>query len=54
MSRQCWYCNGDIIWQSDADYKDVYGEGVGVVTYLKCLKCGANIEYSKREDSKNV
>ncbi|MGL6184783.1 MAG: hypothetical protein ACRC1T_05325 [Clostridium chrysemydis] len=47
---KCWYCQGDLIWQSDADYEDVYAEGNGIITYLKCLKCGADIEYSKRKE----
>lgn len=31
---------------------DTYGcgEGEGVVTYLTCQSCGAEVEYSKKED----
>lgn len=39
---------------SDWDYSDVYGEGDGIVTLLKCSGCGANVEYSLREDTEDT
>lgn len=48
--NNCWYCNGELIWQSDFNYDEVYGEGEGIVSYLKCSSCGADVEYSKRDD----
>lgn len=47
---RCWYCGGKLIWQSDYNYDEVYGEGEGIVTCLTCSQCGAEVEYSKRED----
>lgn len=47
----CWYCGGELIWQSDFEYSDVYPEGEGIVTYLTCSNCGAEVEYSLRTDN---
>ena len=46
----CWYCGGRLIWNSDFNYDEVFGEGEGIVTYLTCTKCGAEVQYSKRDD----
>jgi len=48
--NNCWYCGGKLIWQSDFNYDEVYGEGEGIVSYLNCSECNAMVEYSKRED----
>lgn len=50
MGDVCWYCGGRLIWMSDYDYEDVYGEGEGIVTHLACSQCGALVEYTYRED----
>ena len=50
MCYRCWYCGGKLIWNSDFNYSDVYGEGEGIVTYLHCSNCGAEVEYSRRDD----
>lgn len=52
MSK-CWYCGADLMWQSDFNYDEVYGEGEGIVTYLICPGCGAEVEYSLREDDED-
>ena len=44
----CWHCNGELIWQSDIDYEDVYHDGEGIITYLMCSNCDAHIEYTIR------
>lgn len=46
----CWYCGGRLIWDSDFNYDEVHGEGEGIVTFMHCSKCGANVEYSQRTD----
>lgn len=46
----CWYCGGELIWQSDFNYDEIYGNGEGVVSFLTCKKCGADIQYSLRVD----
>lgn len=51
MGDTCWYCGGKLYWQSDFNYDEVFGKGEGIVTYLKCSHCGANVEYSKCEDN---
>lgn len=44
---RCWYCGGKLIWQSDFNYSDVYGDDEeGIVSYLRCSNCGADVEYS--------
>jgi hypothetical protein len=48
---RCWYCGGEICWDSDFPADEVYGEGVsGIVTYLHCPDCGAEIEYQLLEE----
>lgn len=46
----CWYCGGQLIWQNDYDYADIFGFGEGIVTDLECSKCGATVQYIKRDD----
>ena len=48
--NRCWYCGGKLIWQNDFAYSDIYGAGEGIVTYLTCSECGAEVEYSRRDD----
>ena len=48
--NRCPQCGGYAVWQSDFCYDEVYGEGQGIVTYLKCMRCGAELEYSLRDD----
>ena len=47
---RCWYCGGKLIWDEDENFEDVYGYGSGIVTYLHCSSCGAEVQYSKRDD----
>ena len=49
---QCWYCGSKLIWNSDFNYDEVYGEGEGIVSYLTCSSedCGAQVEFSLRTD----
>lgn len=46
----CWYCGGNLIWDSDFNYDEVFGEGEGVVSFLHCGECGAEVQYSLRID----
>ena len=39
-----------MIWESDFNYDEVYGEGDGIVTYLHCPSCGADRKFSRRDD----
>ena len=41
----CWWCGGKLIWQSDFDKEDVLGEGEGMVTYMTCTNCNAEVQY---------
>ena len=46
----CWYCGGELCWQSDFNYDEVYGKGEGIVTFLTCMNCGAEVQYSLKEE----
>lgn len=46
----CWYCGGQLIWNSDFNYDEVYGEGDGIATFLTCTDCGAEVQYGLRTD----
>ena len=46
----CWYCGGKLCWDSDYNYDEVFGEGEGIVTMLHCINCGAEVQYSLRDD----
>lgn len=51
MNDRCWYCGGRLIWQCDYDYAGVTGEDAdGIITYLTCSECGAEVEYRKVEE----
>ena len=42
----CWYCGGKLIWQSDFNYDEVHHEGEGIVSFLTCSNCGAELKES--------
>ena len=48
MRDICWYCGGKLFWQSDFNYDEVYGDGEGIVTFLHCSNCNAEVQYSLR------
>ena len=52
---KCWYCGNELIWQSDFNYDEVFEEGDGIVTYLKCSNddCGAEVQISKKDGGIN-
>lgn len=47
---RCWYCGEKMIWDSDFNYDEVYGEGEGIVTFLHCSNCDAECRFSLRDD----
>ena len=49
----CWFCNSKMIWQSDANYDEVFAEGNGVVAFLTCSSCNAEARFSLKEDGGN-
>lgn len=48
--NKCWYCGGELCWNSDFNYDEVYGEGEGIVTFLTCTNCGAEVQYSLKNE----
>lgn len=47
----CWYCGGQLRWDSDFNYDEVFGEGDGIVSFLTCTNCGAEVQYSLKEEN---
>jgi hypothetical protein len=45
----CWICGGQLVWQNDYSIAEVRPEleGIvdGIVTYLTCSQCDAQVEY---------
>ena len=43
MNIICPYCGDTMIWQSDFNYDEVFGdEGEGIVSYYHCSNCGCD------------
>ena len=42
----CWNCGGQLIWSHDCRYDDIYHEGEGVISFLNCRDCGAEVQYT--------
>ena len=51
MNIFCPYCGNNMVWQSDFNYDDVFGEGEGVVSYYHCSNCDCEAEFSLRTDN---
>lgn len=49
----CWYCGGRLFWGSDFNYDEVFGEGEGIVSYLTCSGCGAEVQYSLLDETED-
>ena len=48
---ECFHCgNKSVIWDSDFTFDDCGYEGEGLVHFLHCNNCGAEIEYRISED----
>ena len=47
----CWWCRGQLVWDSDFDAEDYYCEEgrEGIVTFLHCSECGAIVTYVSPE-----
>lgn len=45
----CWFCGHRLVWQSDFNYDEIFGDGDGIVSYLKCNNCGADVEFSLKD-----
>ena len=50
MNIICPYCGHTMVWQSDFNYDEVFGEGEGIVSYYYCFNCGCDAEFSLRTD----
>ena len=49
----CWYCGGKLFLGSDFNYDEVFGEGEGIVSYLTCSGCGAEVQYSLLDEEED-
>ena len=44
--HECFHCGAKaVIWGSDFTFEDCGYEGTGLVQFLHCTRCGAQIEY---------
>ena len=50
MEVFCPYCGHKMIWQSDFNYDEVFGEGNGIVSYYSCSNCNCEAEFSLKEE----
>ena len=48
---KCYFCNGEMSWEKDFNYDEVHGEGEGVVSCWICTTCGAEAEFSRKENN---
>ena len=49
MNERCFYCNANLIWQSDWQYSDIYDtddDSDRIVRLFFCPKCGIDYEVS--------
>lgn len=50
---QCYFCGKqDMVWSNDWVYDEIWGEGEGLVSCWFCPHCGAEAQFSKREEEK--
>lgn len=42
--NKCYYCGGNVVWDSDFSFEDECLEGEGIVQFYHCSECGAEIE----------
>lgn len=51
MSELCHFCGGPMVWDSDAEYNDIYDDPAeGLVAFCHCDRCGATATWVKKED----
>lgn len=44
---ECFHCGEmTVVWDSDFSFEDCGYEGDGIVHFLHCANCGAEIEYA--------
>lgn len=46
----CYFCGSKLYWSSDWNYDEIHGEGEGLVSLWTCSGCGAEHQFSKRDD----
>ena len=51
---ECFHCGcRSVIWDSDFTLEEVDGEGNGIVHFLHCASCGAEIQYRISDDKES-
>ena len=52
MCVTCFHCGGTVVWDNDFTIDEVYGNGdeEGIIHFLHCVDCGAEIEYRIRSE----
>ena len=48
---RCHYCNSEMSWNSDCDFRDYGMDGEGVISYLTCTNedCNTCAEFFRRD-----
>ena len=41
---ECFFCNTEVIWQSDFDAEELGREEEGIVSFYTCPECGSEYE----------
>lgn len=55
VQMKCFYCGGDIIWNSDIDDLDENGEYGRIISLYTCRFCGREYEvYEPSEEDKKL
>ena len=49
---KCWFCGGELVWNSDFTLEEWTGEGEGLVSVLTCCECECEVHCIKREDER--
>jgi transcription elongation factor Elf1 len=46
----CWFCGGELVWQSDFCKTDYGYEEEGIVAELECSNCGAYATFVTKDE----
>ena len=46
----CWFCGGQLVWDNDYNYDEVFGDGEGIVAMLHCTECGAGAWFIQHDE----
>ena len=50
VGQACWFCGGQLVWDNDYNYDEVFGDGEGIVAMLHCTECGAGAWFIQHDE----